>query len=116
MDQLIHFLHPLPIATRVVGHLPLPELALMVWEFHRGGVKPHFKNCKLCNSFIKMCIDEMWKKWDHEAYEDFGCFIFLLTKRKRFDTFCKNIKTKNNKIKHFYTYFEGYAPGIVTFI
>ena len=58
----------------------------------------------------------MWKKWDHDCYQRYGYFTFLLTKRARFDTFCKNINKNNNKLKHFYTYFEGYAPGIVTFL
>ena len=42
--------------------------------------------------------------------------FFLLTKRSRFDWYCKNINKYNNELRHFYTYFQGYAPGIVTFM
>ena len=116
MIQIVHLLHPGPIALRVVCHLPLSELALLVWEFHRGESKDHFKNCCKCKNFIHFCLNEMWKKWDHDAYQRYGYFIFLLAKRRRFDTFGKNINKNNNELRHFYTYFQGYAPGIVTFL
>ena len=116
MIQIVHLLHPGPIALRAVRHLPLPELALFVWEFHRGGSKDHFQNCCKCRNFIHFCLNEMWKKWDHDCYTQYGVFIFLLTKRSRFDTYCKNINKNNNELRHFYTYFQGYAPGIVTFM
>ena len=44
------------------------------------------------------------------------CIHFFLTKRTRYDWYCKNMNKYNNKLIHFYTYFQGYAPGIVTFI
>ena len=36
MHQLAHFIFPTPIATRIVNHLPAPELVAVVWEFRRG--------------------------------------------------------------------------------
>ena len=116
MIQIVHLLHPGPIALSVVRHLPLPELALIVWEFHRGGSKDHFKNCCKCRNVIHFCLNEMWKKWDHDCYTRYAVFIFLLTKRTRFDWYCENINKYNNKLIHFYTYFQGHAPGVVTFM
>ena len=111
MIELIHFLHPFPIASCITGYLPLPELALIVWELHRGGEKSHFKNCSACNNFAQWCIDEMWRKWNHEGYEKFHMFIYKLIKTSRFDNFCLNISKKN--IKHFNVYFEGWTPGLI---
>ena len=116
MIQIIHLLHPGPIALRVVRHLPLPELALIVWEFHRGEEKDHFKKCCKCKNFIHFCLNEIWNKWELDYYTDYAKFIYFLIKQSRFDTYCKNIDKRNNNLIHFYIYFQGYAPGVISFL
>ena len=118
MHQLAHLLFPTPIATRIVNHLPLPELVAIVWEFHRGCCekkrlyrkKPcrcvratHFKICFRCQDFIRFCLNEIWKKWDNDQYTRYGIFIFNLTKECRFDWFFLNLEKNNknnNQLKH----------------
>ena len=41
-------LHPIPLIARVLPTLPLPELALLAWEMHRGVGKAHFEKCSVC--------------------------------------------------------------------
>ena len=132
--QLAHLFHTRPITTRIVAHLPLPELAIIVWEFHRGCCqekrlyrkKPckcvrstHFKICFRCQNFIYFCLNEMWRKWDFHQYTRYGVFIFQLTKQCRFDVYFLNLEKHNkykNEIKHLYTYFKGFVPGCITFL
>ena len=104
-------LHPVPLIARVLPTLPLPELALLAWEMDRGVGKAHFEKCQVCQHVGEWCIDEIWKKWNHEGYEKFHLFIYKLIKASRFDKFCNNVT--NDNIKHFNVYFEGFTPGLV---
>ena len=100
--------------VRVLPTLPLSELALIAWEMYRGGTKSHFENCPVCQHVGEWCINEMWKKWKHDEYENFHMFIYKLIKTARFDKFCNNVTNEN--IEHFNVYFEGWTPGLICFL
>ena len=107
MFSFNHF--PDLVLEKMVLFMDLPELCYIVWELTRGSDKRHYNKCYKCRNFLKISIDEIWKKWDHETYTPFYLFIYKLTKRTFFDEFCKN---KNN-LSHFYVYFRGFLPGLV---
>ena len=107
MFSFNHF--PDLVLEKMVIFMDLPELCYVVWELTRRSDKKHYNKCYKCKNFLKICLDEIWKKWDHDLYTPFYLFIYKLTKRTIFDKFCID---KNN-LSYFYVYFKGYLPGLI---
>ena len=82
MIELIHFLHLFPIASRVIAHLPLPELALIVWEVHRGERSPILKTVHHVTILHNGALMKCGKNGTTKNMKNFICLFINLLKHQ----------------------------------
>ena len=112
---------------------PLPELIKIYWEERRGccpkgmrlkrrknlesecgcSKREHQKNCHRCRQYVDEVLMEIWRRWGHGCWWDFGVFFYKLNVVGSFDSFFLNINKKDNKLSDINVYVRGFLPGLV---
>ena len=112
---------------------PLPELIKVYWEQKRGccpenmrlkrrsepkvgcgcSKREHQDSCPRCGQYIDDVLMEIWRRWEHSCWWEFGVFFHKLMTVGCFDSFFLNLDDKDNKLSYINVYVQGYLPGLV---
>ena len=85
---------------------------LAAWEC-KGPIKEHLKKCENCKKKVDDILMEIWRRWKHDEWWEFGGVFFKLLILGQFDCFFLNIDEKDIKLNHLNVYFRGFLPGLV---
>ena len=78
--------------------------------------RSHQLECGPCDQFIEEVLMEIWRRWEHDSWWEFGLFFFRLNILGEFDSFFQNIDGESVKLSHMETYLSGFRPGLVTIL
>ena len=83
------------------------------WHMCWCSTRRHQFECGPCDQFIDEVLMEIWRRWEHDSWWEFGLFFFRMNILGEFDSFFQNINGESIKFSHMKVYLRGFRPGLV---